>query len=268
MRYAYRLAYIGTEFSGSQVQPDVRTIEGELFTALQGLGIITSPEDADFASAGRTDAGVHALSQTIAFNTGSPAAIPRAINSKLPEPVWLWARAEVGEDFDPRRHATAREYRYFMCSEGHDIPRMRNASTLLRGEHDFTNFATVGRGKNPVRIVERLDIRVAGDVIIIDIKANAFLWHMVRKIVTALSLVGSGARNMDWLSQMLAPGEFKEGLTPAPAYGLLLKNIEYPGLKWQEDAYTKRLAEERMYRRFMHYSVMSWVFREFRQGMQ
>lgn len=95
MRVALKLAYIGTEFHGSQIQPNVETVEGELFKALR-TSIIESPKSANYTCAGRTDAGVHALEQVVSFDTDKlNLAIPRVINSELPSGIWVWAHAEV-----------------------------------------------------------------------------------------------------------------------------------------------------------------------------
>jgi tRNA pseudouridine38-40 synthase len=270
MRVALKIAYIGTDYHGFQTQPGVPTIETELFRALNELNIIKDPKSARYIASGRTDTGVHALEQVVAFNTDNPQlAIPRVINSILPPSIWVWSRSEVPDDFDPRRDATSREYRYFICDEHFNIPLMRNASKLLKGTHNFSNFTSLDDDKSTIRTVERVDIRLAGRFITLDIKANSFLWHMVRKIVTALRMIGDVRRDIGWLQRMLLPEEFEEGLEPAPGYGLFLKKIEYDiDLPWEEDAYSKRIAAERMFDKFMRYGVMAEVFREFKENMQ
>ncbi|MDF1531560.1 MAG: tRNA pseudouridine(38-40) synthase TruA [ANME-2 cluster archaeon] len=270
MRIALKIAYIGTEFYGYQVQPRVPTVEGELFRALKELDIIKTPKSARYIGSGRTDTGVHALEQVIAFDTDNPKlAIPRVINSVLPPSIWVWSRAEVPDDFDPRRQAISREYRYFMCGECFNIPLMRKASRVLKGTHDFSNFAAIEGEKNPVRTVELIDIRLDGRFIALDIKANSFLWHMVRKIVTALRMVGNEARDVEWLDRMLHPEEFEEGLEPAPAYGLFLKKVGYDiDVNWVDDAYSKRLPAERLFEQFMWHGVMAEVFKTLKDSMQ
>jgi len=265
-----KVAYIGTEFHGYQVQPRVPTVEGELFRALKELDIIKTPKSARYIGSGRTDTGVHALEQVIAFDTDNPKlAIPRVINSVLPPSIWIWSRAEVPDDFDPRRQAISREYRYFMCGECFNIPLMRKASRVLKGTHDFSNFAAIEGEKNPVRTVELIDIRLDGRFIALDIKANSFLWHMVRKIVTALRMVGNEARDVEWLDRMLHPEEFEEGLEPAPAYGLFLKKVGYDiDVNWVDDAYSKRLPAERLFEQFMWHGVMAEVFKTLKDSMQ
>ncbi|WP_445475063.1 tRNA pseudouridine(38-40) synthase TruA [Methanococcoides methylutens] len=261
MRVALKIAYVGSNYHGSQVQPQVPTIEGELFKALKELEIITDPKSANFISSGRTDAGVHAMGQVIAFNTDVPnLAIPRVINSKLPGTIWAWAHSLVPDNFDPRRHAVSRSYRYIMCGEQYDISKIRSASKLLIGSHDFANFCTNEAGRRTVRTVERIDVRVSGNLTRIDVEANSFLWNMVRKIVTALMMVGSGVRDEEWLEQMLDPDFYEEGLESAPSYGLVFMDVHYPiPVEWTEDGYAIRRAHERVHEHLVRYRVMADV---------
>lgn len=264
MRVALKLAYIGTEFHGSQIQPNVETVEGELFKALRKLEIIESPKSANYTCAGRTDAGVHALEQVVTFDTEKPnLAIPRVINSELPQTIWAWAHAEVPPDFDARRDAVSRNYRYVMSGKDYDISKIREASKLLVGTHDFSNFSKTNGDKGTVRTIERIDIRVDGEFSKIDVVGNSFLWNMVRKIVTALSMIGTGVRDGDWLLQLLNPEIYEEGIEPAPAYGLTLMEVKYPEtIKWTEDNYSIRKAGEQNYKHILRQRVMAEVLEE------
>ncbi len=261
MRVALKIAYVGTGYHGSQIQPDVATIEGELFNALKQLDIIKDQKTSRFSSSGRTDAGVHAREQVVAFDTDKQnLAIPRVINSRLPNSIWVWAHAVVTDDFDPRRKAVSRKYRYIMSGEQYDISRIRAASKILLGEHDFANFCTKEDNKATTRNVERIDVRVNGTLTKIDIQANSFLWNMVRKIVTALTMVGSGVRDEDWLVQMLEPEFYEEGIEPSPAYGLTLMEVEYPDpIDWCKDAYAIRRANEHVHDYMVRHRVMAEV---------
>jgi tRNA pseudouridine38-40 synthase len=269
MRIALKIAYIGTYYHGFQIQPNVPTIEKELFRALEELNIIEDPKSARYMGSGRTDTGVHAIGQVVAFDTENhKMALPRIINNVLPPSIWAWSRSEVPDDFDPRRHALSREYRYIMCSCT-NIHLIRQASRLLKGTHDFSNFATLDDDITTVRTVERIDIRLAGKFVILDIKANSFLWHMVRKIISAIRMIGEGTRDMEWLKNMLHPQQFEEGLEPAPSYGLLLKNVDYGiDLAWEEDTYSKRVSAERLNQQFMWHGVMAEIFSEIKENMQ
>ena len=267
MKVALKIGYEGTRFSGSQIQPNQRTIEGELIKALQEVGAVQTVEAANLSSSGRTDAGVHSISQVVTFYSDNPRmALPRVLNSKLPRDVWAWAYAEVADDFDPRRHAIHRKYRYILNAEDYDISKMREAAKLIVGEHNFSNFAKKDK-KNPhstVRKVEKLDIRSMGEVIKIDIVANAYLWHMIRKIVSALTLVGNGNRSADWISQLLDPENYEEGIEPAPAYGLIFVDVKFnPEPEWMIDSYSIKHTNDYFSREANRFQVISTILEQF-----
>ncbi len=267
MRIALKFAYIGTDYHGFQIQPDVNTIEGEIFRALKELNIINNPHEANYAAAGRTDCGVHALGQVIAFDTGNPdIVLPRAVNSRLPPVIWAWASCRVPDDFNPRYDALSREYRYILCGQ-YNISILRNASRLLKGEHDFSNFSTPYEGRDTTIFVKSVNVRMEREFMILDIQADHFVWHMVRKIATALKLVGSGARDLPWLEQMLSPGEYTEGLEPAPANGLVFKDVEYRNMLWSEDAYAKKTIIEKLDKEFLWHGVMAEMLRELKESL-
>ncbi|CAG0954613.1 tRNA pseudouridine synthase A [Methanosarcinales archaeon] len=267
MRIALKVGYIGTNYHGFQIQPDVKTIEGELFASLAKLDIIKSPHEANYIASGRTDKGVHALGQVIAFDTSrSGLAIPGAINSNLPRTIWTWARAQVPDDFDPRRHARSREYMYIMPGKL-DISLLGSASRLIEGEHDFSNFITPEKERNSSTVVYKLNIRTIGEFTIMDISADHFLWHMVRKIASALKMIESGKRDIPWIEKMLQPSQFQEALPPAPAHGLILKNVEYRDIDWKEDAYAKKKTSENLEDEFLWHGVMAQILNELKKDM-
>jgi len=266
VKVALKIAYLGTDFYGSQTQPGLRTVEGELRRCLTEIGTLAPKAKLSFA--GRTDAGVHALGQVVAFEAADPRlTAPRIINAKLPEDLWAYAGAEVPDDFDPRRGATGREYRYILYAPAVIERRMLEFGPQFLGAHDFTNFSSVEPGKYPVRTIRKLEIARRGDVYVIDVEADAFLWNMVRKIVTALRLVGENKRPNDWLERMFDPAAHREGIPPAPAAGLYLKAVSYAGIAWEEDAYARQRAYQRMLHAFERQRVMAEVCGEFRDAM-
>lgn len=267
MRIALKVGYIGTNYHGFQIQPDVRTIEGELFASLSRLDVIRNPHEANYIASGRTDKGVHAIGQVIAFDTDRPElAIPGAINSNLDPAIWTWARAQVPDDFDPRRDARSRQYLYIMPQKL-DIYLLEIASGLLIGEHDFSNFITPEKERSPLTEILYLKVRINGEFTIIDISADHFLWHMVRKIAAALKLIGSRKKDLEWLKKMLLPGEFHEALEPAPAHGLILKNVECDDISWKDDSYAKKRALKALEGEFLWHNVMARIFCELRENM-
>jgi tRNA pseudouridine38-40 synthase len=100
-----------------------------------------------------------------------------------------------------------------------------------------------------------------------NISADHFLWHMVRKIATALKMIESGKRDIPWLEKMLLPSQFREALPPAPAHGLVLKNVEYGNIDWKEDPYAKKKTSEILTEEFLWHSVMAQMLNELKKDM-
>lgn len=241
-KVALRLAYLGTAYEGFQVQPNCPTVQAAVMHALHDTGVLRPEDSADFSASGRTDKGVHALDAAIAFEVeDSDSAIPRRVNSKLPPDIWAWAQAAVPITFNARRDAVEREYQYILYDSTLDIHSMRQASDLLRGTHDFRNFSREKK-RSTVREIIVSSVRAVGNTIIITVVADSFVWHMMRKIVTALSLVGRSEKSVEWFAQMLNPQQHAEGVRPAPAFGLVLTRVEYPGIHFVEDIYAKKRA--------------------------
>jgi tRNA pseudouridine38-40 synthase len=265
VKAALKIAYTGTDFYGSQSQPGLRTVESELRKALEEVGVI-KPK-AKIAMSGRTDAGVHALCQVVAFEAADmKLTAPRIINSKLPKDLWAYARADVADDFDPRRHPTSREYRYLLYAPNVIERRIKEFSHQFLGTHDFTNFSSIEPGKYPVRTVKKIDVSHRGDFYIIDIEADSFLWNMVRKIVTALRLVGENKRPNDWIERMFDPA-CNEGIPPAPAAGLYLAKVNYESIVFEEEEYSRQRAYQRLLNGFEWHYTMAEVYREFKDSM-
>lgn len=260
MRIAYKLAYTGHYFSGFQYQPDEVTVEGEIFKALEDMGI--DAKEASFNSAGRTDTGVHAFGQVVAFNADT-CIQPRQINSHLSENITFWGFARVGENFNPRI-AKSRTYMYAMPVRGHDMSAMRKAAKLLLGTHDFKNFTKkFGEGKTCLRTIYNAELRLSGDFLIFEIEGNAFTWNMVRCIATALEAVGSHHRSVEWFEEMLKPEKHKERIEPAPPHGLILKDIKYDGIKFEVDDYAWRTLQSRIYDIISYYGSIYQIFSAF-----
>ena len=150
-----------------------------------------------------------------------------------------------------------------MAGKEYDISRIREASKLLLGTHDFENFSRTNGEKSTIRTIERINVRVDGDLTKIDVVGNSFLWNMVRKIVTALSMIGKGVRDNDWLLQMLNPDIYEEGIEPAPAYGLTLLKVNYDEkMGWIEDNYSIRRASNLNQKHILRHRVMAEVLEE------
>lgn len=246
MRLALTIEYEGTRYHGFQSQASAPTIQAELERAIRRI----TGEPARVQAAGRTDAGVHALAQVIAFDTTAahpPQTYVRALNHYLPPDIAVKSASVAPAHFDPRRHARRRAYRYriltgparsplarrFACHipQPLDIPRMQAAAALFLGDHDFTRFAPPPPpGKSPVRAVSRATIRQSGPEIIFDVAANAFLRRQVRRMAGALADIGLGKLTIPDIQTLLANTAGAAIIKPTrslPPQGLCLINIEY-----------------------------------------
>lgn len=239
MRYAARVEYDGTGFAGFQVQPGGRTVQGELEAALRS---ICGGERIRVDGAGRTDAGVHASGQVIAFTwTGRvilAEVLGRAIRAVLPPDVTIGPLRRVDIGFQPRRAAVRREYRYTIWNgprsplreryalgvrEALDVPAMDSAAQVLVGRHDFS--ALGGKHRQPIRTLYGVRVRRKGRVVTIDVAGDAFLRQMVRSIVAALLRIGHGqATTTDLEVALRSPGRVFAGQV-APPHGLSLRRV-------------------------------------------
>lgn len=226
MRIAVRFAYLGDGFSGSQVQPDARTVEGEMRRAIrQVCGMDDSEFDIRLAS--RTDKGVNALGNVAAFYTGfeDPEGLLRALNA-VSDGVFYTSYAIVDGDFNPR-YASSREYRYVMPSRGLDPDLVRECASLFVGEHDFARFCRPD-GKPTVAAVDSIDVEDCGETIVLTYRARFFLWNMVRRTAAAIMSVASGRSGLDDVRRALDGEEMNFGIARADA--LTLTDVSYPGI--------------------------------------
>jgi len=221
MRYAFKIFYDGRHFHGSQMQPNVRTVEGEIRKALSDLGITF--ERLRFAS--RTDSSVSSLGNCFSFSTDSKLIEPRILNSRLPEDMWILAVKCVDETFDPRYAAKEKIYKYLLPSATLDIGAISGALGTLEGEHSFHNFAVL-EGKNPVRRLDRVELSTNKDLAVLTFSAEGFLWQQIRRLVTALVRVGKGDLNVEDLKRHFDPGH-EEKIPPSPGENLILWDIKY-----------------------------------------
>lgn len=244
MRLALIIEYEGTRYRGFQRQANAPTIQDELERAIRRF----TGECARVKAAGRTDAGVHALGQVIAFDTAtahSPSTAIGALNYHLPDDIAVKAAFQAPDDFDPRRSARRRTYRYrilnsaapsplarrFVCRipQPLDAQRMKAAAKMFIGAHDFRRFAAHQPGKpNSVRCVSRVALERSGDTITFEVAANAFLHHQVRRMAGALADIGRGRLSPDDLRTMIDNGQTDKVAHSLPPEGLCLVSVEYP----------------------------------------
>jgi tRNA pseudouridine38-40 synthase len=220
VRLAFRVSYLGNRFFGSQMQPSNRTVEGEFIGACHRLGLFEDWRQAGFVSAGRTDRGVHARGQVIAFSTETPDRAISTINLQLPPDIWCTGYARVADGFHPRYDAKFRTYRYYFPEVPPQKKDMVLASQYFLGSHDFSNFARV-KDRNPERNILSARIGEEGGFLFFEVTAESFLWHQVRCMAAALLRVGFGESPAESVRNSLV-GEIDRPLSPAPAEGLVL----------------------------------------------
>jgi tRNA pseudouridine38-40 synthase len=237
-RFRATVEYDGTDFAGFQAQPGARTVQGELEAALARLsGGRRQPVD----GAGRTDAGVHASGQVVAFSYDGPlsaAALAEALNGILPRDVAIRDIRPAPKGFHPRYAARHREYRYtiwngtpsplrdrtsFRVRNRLDTAAMVRAAATFEGRHDFSAFG--GADPQPIRTIHSLRVRRRGHEVVIDVRADAFLRGMVRRIVAALIAVGTGKIDEGAIGAALAAREPAFAGAAAPARGLCLRRV-------------------------------------------
>jgi tRNA pseudouridine38-40 synthase len=222
---AYRVAYDGRAYHGYQRQPDVPTVEDALLNALEEAGLDFEGTPDGWAAAGRTDAGVSALAQTVAFD--APEWLdPRAFTARLPEDVHVWASASVPGDFHATHDAKRREYTYFLHAPEPAPDRAAEIEAALSGEHDFHNLAADEAGT--VRDLT-IESEREGPFRVIRVSTDGFPRQLVRRLVAVYDRVRRGQADLDFLERVLGPDTLPgpEGVEPAPPDPLVLTDVAY-----------------------------------------
>jgi tRNA pseudouridine38-40 synthase len=243
-RYRATIEYDGTHYYGFQRQRRAPTIQESIERALAVL----AGKPVRISGAGRTDTGVHALGQVIAFDLDwparhGPAALQRALNANLPEDIVVLQLTEAADGFHPRFDADRRTYHYLICntpvrrplcrkrcwhiSRPLDVDLMNQAAALLVGTHDFATFGRPPKGENTIRQVYRAFWSNSGDKLRFEITANAFLYRMVRSLVGSLKAVGAGEWTVEQFANAFQACVRSRSATAAPACGLYLVSVNY-----------------------------------------
>jgi len=241
-RWCLRMEYDGTSFVGWQRQPDQRSVQGVVEEAVVHL----FGHPAVVTACGRTDAGVHALSQIVAFTTStrrSATEVCHGLNAALPDDVAVVTAEPVPLNFEARHWVSYKEYRYLLLNrlgrspllDGRswhvrrdlDLDAMRAASEHLVGKHDFSAFQASGcQATHPVRTIESIRIERAGELVTISVVGHGFLRHMVRIIVGSLVDIGLGRQSSTWMLDVLNGRDRTKAGRTAPAKGLVLASVE------------------------------------------
>ncbi|MBM7646892.1 tRNA pseudouridine38-40 synthase [Scopulibacillus daqui] len=237
-------AYDGTNFSGYQVQPEMRTVQGEIEASLSR---IHKGQPIKITSSGRTDAGVHARAQVFHFDT--PLSIPdpnwpRALNAQLPDDIFIHQAETVPSDFHARFDVKVKEYRYrLLISEEPDMFRrlytyhmpkkldlnkMNEACQYFIGTHDFTSFCAANTSvTDKVRTIYSMDVSLQGDEAVIAVKGQGFLYQMVRIMTGALIEAGLNRMPPYEIKDILLKKDRRAAPKTAPAHGLTMWKVTY-----------------------------------------
>ena len=244
MKIAVAVEYCGTRFHGWQRLKTERSVQQCVEEALS----VVADHPVSVVCAGRTDARVHALNQIIHFETGAQREMHSWVfgaNSNLPDGVsLLWAKV-VEEDFHARFSALSRSYQYLISNRAArpgifqdlvtwesrplDVQRMSEAGSRLLGRHDFTSYrAQACQSRTAEREIHELSVQRYESYVVLSVRANAFLYHMVRNIAGVLMEIGQGRKETNWAEEVLkAKNRSVAGVT-APPQGLYLTEVEYP----------------------------------------
>lgn len=247
------VAYDGTDFAGFQVQPGQRTVQGVLEEALERL----TQRPVRVRAAGRTDAGVHALGQVVAFpavdDVLHPDVLHRAMPSLLPSDVAV-VDAQLGpDDFDARFSARTRSYTYLLwCGEtAHplyrrhslwvrepvDVRRLSGALRHVVGTHDFSSFARVRSDQDPERTILAAGAVEDNALLRLSVTGVSFLHQMVRSIVGSALQVATGRKPASWMREVLEARDRSAAGPVAPAHGLALTHVGYDDAPWPRQSH-------------------------------
>jgi tRNA pseudouridine38-40 synthase len=242
--YKVILAYDGTEFIGFQRQSKGRTVQASVESALRKIGW----EDTSITGAGRTDTGVHASGQVVGFEyewDHSAEDLRDAINANLPADIAALSAERVGSEFHSRFSAIARCYQYRLFFDKVRQPLRERyawrvwppismdlveaAAEKLVGKHDFSAFGSPQQpGGSTIREIFSASWRIDQEYVLFEILGNAFLYHMVRRLVSFQIEIGQGKRNLNVIEDLLKGEQMELVQGLAPAKGLNLNEVTYP----------------------------------------
>ncbi len=244
MRFRLLIEYAGTRYSGWQIQKNARTVQGEFDRA---VAAVTGRRDFELYGSGRTDAGVHALGQVAHLDVQTrlePPQIAAAINDRLPADINILGAARVPQRVHARHDAVARSYLYqvarrrtafakpfvWWVKDDLDVARMTAAAARFGGMHDFRAFTDADPDEASTAVqVERVQADEAGDLLLIRVEGSHFLWKMVRRMIGVLVEVGRGQMKPADIDGLLRSRSPLPARVTAPASGLFLERVFYPG---------------------------------------
>jgi tRNA pseudouridine38-40 synthase len=237
--------YNGSEYKGWQAQKfGVPSVQENLEKALA----VIANHPVKVVCAGRTDSGVHASAQVVHFETEverNERAWTIGVNTYLPTDITVVAARYVADDFHARFSALSRRYRYVIYSSDFcpailskgvtwtyktlNVQAMKKAASVFLGTHDFSSFRAIGcQANTPIRTILHFDVQQLGQYIVLDVRANAFLHHMIRNFAGVLMAIGAGEKPVSWAKQTLDAKDRTKGGITAPPTGLYFVDAQYP----------------------------------------
>ncbi len=236
--------YAGTRYSGWQIQKNARTVQGDLERAIH---LATGRAEFELYGAGRTDAGVHALAQVAHLQVDTrldPDTLLWRINDELPADINVLQVARAPQGFHARHDAVARSYVYqisrrrsafakpfvWWVREDLKLPLMRDTASLFVGLNDFQSFTADDRDETSTRVqIDRVDLFDRAPFLLIRVRGSHFLWRMVRRLVGVMVAVGRREIRVEEVARMLTARSDVPAALTAPASGLFLERVYYPG---------------------------------------
>lgn len=249
-RFKIYLEYEGTRYSGWQAQKNARTIQGSLLNVADE---IFKGERSELYGSGRTDSGVHALCQVAHLDVRTmlaPEIIRMKFNDKLPHDINILEIEKAKSNFHARYDAVSRSYLYqvsrrrtafaknfvWWVKDDLDVNKMKSASELLKGMHDFASFADEDKEEKSTKVLlTGIELKECGENILIRITGSHFLWKMVRRIVGVLVETGRGKMTQKEILSFLTTKTNKPAQYTAPPSGLFLESVLYNGETQKRD---------------------------------
>lgn len=241
-RFKVTLEYEGTRYSGWQVQQNARTVQGEIIGVLRS---VLKTDDFDFQGSGRTDAGVHALMQVAHLDVKTmlgPEIIRMKVNDKLPADIHLIEIEKTHQRFHARHDAMARSYLYqisrrrtafgkrfvWWIKDDLDAKKMQAAASMFVGMKDFRSFtADDPEEKSTKVLIDSMELKEAGSLILLRVVGSHFIWKMVRQLVGVIAEVGRGKMSLNEMQELLRKESDKPARLTAPPSGLFLEGVYY-----------------------------------------
>ncbi len=220
--YLVRVFYVGTEYYGSQWQPNLRTIQGEIINAVEKWDKRTHSIDT-IQLAGRTDKGVHSFGQIGLISTDRELNLDQ-INKHLPDDISLWAYGLAPDNFKPRFSVLARHYRYYQLKESKnvDINAILTGIRYLIGSNNYALISKPDGDRSTDSTILNASVRETDEILIFDFFGTRFLWKLVRKIVALLVQIGQGSLPPEIIRDLISFRPIAGGIEPAPPEGLVL----------------------------------------------